>query len=378
MNATMQTEDQQNMSVEYLLKKHHELYEALRKSSPAFFEQSDNVECFVDDVKKLLAKMAAVASDEVTIQEYSKLTDIKATWERLLSSKLNISMTTSPLPSPKQLKIIEPEINEKAMRDTDVRAWISEQAYSLGLCRIKEDLMKEVSRLYLLFPSTWKDREQDWYYGCVCWAVKVLDGKIDLRKQIWPDSYHHLEYVWLNDVKKLKAYFNWIKRDRPFDISGGINDYFQACNDIRDRFVNKTGIQSSKEGFNEVKKYLTVHFPLLQQTSNTSTMSVDIQSANITHAIQRKAYRLYESTGELDESKNWSRAEKYVRQFYGNIISAVDGNSSSVRQVLDAFRFSEEADHRYSIVNCFEAAVAIYFLSANSITSVEMESRIII
>jgi len=45
----------------------------------------------------------------------------------------------------------------------------------------------------------------------------------------------------------------------------------------------------------------------------------------------------------------------------------LEATKCSIAQVLKAFQFSKHPDNRFLIVNCFEAAIAIYFLDPNII-----------
>jgi len=69
-------------------------------------------------------------------------------------------------------------------------------------------------------------------------------------------------------------------------------------------------------------------------------------------------------TSHSDATANWSKAREYAKLFYENIIPAVKKDDpEKVENVLKAFGFSETQEHHYySMINCFEVALAIYFL----------------
>jgi hypothetical protein len=84
--------------------------------------------------------------------------------------------------------------------------------------------------------------------------------------------------------------------------------------------------------------------------------------------IEKKAYRIFETTGSTNSYTNWIHAETYVKMFYENIIPAVETkNREKILRVIKAFQYSKL--NRFLIINCFETALGIYFLDPNVIQS---------
>src|SRR5271157_4121103 len=66
----------------------------------------------------------------------------------------------------------------------------------------------------------------------------------------------------------------------------------------------------------------------------------------------------------------------YVRLFYENIIPAVvEKDRLSVLRVLKAFQYSKAPENCWRVINCFEAALAIYFLDREIIESLWADSE---
>ena len=68
-----------------------------------------------------------------------------------------------------------------------------------------------------------------------------------------------------------------------------------------------------------------------------------------------------------DDEKNWSIAEYYVKQYYENIIPAVmDRDKECAFAIMNAFNYSMKGPYR--IINTFEMALAVYFISTDAIS----------
>ena len=76
-----------------------------------------------------------------------------------------------------------------------------------------------------------------------------------------------------------------------------------------------------------------------------------------------KAYRLWERNQNSEQLENWRLAEKYIQEFYRNIIPAVEEHDkSSITCILKLFKWDESSDNLSYLINCFEAAIVIYFV----------------
>ena len=216
------------------------------------------------------------------------------------------------------------------------------------LKNLTDNIADNVQRI----PSTEQDMKNDWYSACTFLVSQLIDSKIINFIQIGPDCYPHLEEIWLKDVKKLKAYFIWENNDK-----GSIKrNYYEACKEFRQLLINKKN--ASLEDFEKVKTYLETYY--------LTNGKIDENKYGTENLINTKANRIWESTGNPDKNENWFRAKLYVNMFYENIIPAVmENDRDKILTILKAFQFSKMPEHRYLIINCFEAAIAIAFLNKN-------------
>ncbi len=161
-------------------------------------------------------------------------------------------------------------------------------------------------------------------------------------------------------MQLLRAYRIWEKRKDKSNPEDAESDYFQACDHI-DGMLFNSHIKASRNDFKEVKKYIENRYLTGGKTEYTKS--------NLVTLVRIKAHRIWEGTGETDEVNNWLLAEKYIKMFYENIIPAVMKKNCEehILMVLKAFQFSK-AHNCYHIINCFEKALAIYFLDQDIIT----------
>jgi hypothetical protein len=201
--------------------------------------------------------------------------------------------------------------------------------------------------------------EWDWYTAQVFLASDILDGFPNFAGRIASTSYWRVEEVWVKSVKRLRAYFIWQRRGNGVDPTHEKDDYFQACEQLRDMLVNKD-MKARLEEFGEPKAYLESRY--------LSDGKIDQNKPSMKILISKKAERIWQVTGETDQAKNWLNAEIYVRMFYESIIPAVlENDREKTLTVLKAFQYSKAPENSFWVINCFEVALAIYFLDPDII-----------
>jgi len=250
------------------------------------------------------------------------------------------------------------------LSEEEVYRYLQSKAYQIGqerkLGRLFEqylELKHHRARIHENIPSTPKEREKDWYTAEVCFATEVLDGRISFVRQIAPECYPRLENVWVEDVKRMKAYLIWEKSGMPFEEDGGKREYWQACDELR-QFAMQASAKASLASFEQVRLYVEQLY--------LSGEEVDASHDSSAHAlIARKALRLWElEKPQNREKETWAAAERYVRGFYENIIPAVLGtNPEDIQTALEAFCNAHGASRPNYIANAFEAAIVFHFLS---------------
>lgn len=208
-------------------------------------------------------------------------------------------------------------------------------------------------------PSTNAEMDFDWHQGVVRFANDVLDGSINFANRIGSDTYWFLESTWLEDVKSLRAYFLWNERGGTSDSDQMTKDYLQASEEIRSMLFRPEH-KAHTNKFAEPRQYLENRY--------LTDGRIDESKPDVQKLVSRKARRIWVVTGDADIAQNWFRAQKYVRMFYENIVPAVVTNDASVvNSFLEAFAFSDASENRSQVIDCFEFALASYFLDIDRI-----------
>jgi hypothetical protein len=221
------------------------------------------------------------------------------------------------------------------------------------------DQIKKLLRSELrIEPSTWEEEEKDRQDARVLLASEVLDGRIDFARDIEPGSYGRLENCWLQDVKDSKAYLLWLARGGTVDEARSEGDYVGANVQIMAKLLDAATKAPDAE-FASVRDYLNQRY--------LTDGQLDLEKPETKPLIRNKATRLSQKRpGNRDENR--LRAVEYVVQFYENIIPAVGDNSPEhVRRVVEALEVQAWRERADIVVNCFEMAIAIYFLNAATV-----------
>ncbi len=254
---------------------------------------------------------------------------------------------------------------ETLLTESDVVGRIESLAFHRSNARkLRKVIDRPIRALFRYAQRTSSSPEEDtedWIHGERIFALEVLEGNVHLRR-LDPGSYHRLEMQWLSEVKRTKAYLLW-EPDEGSPVPRHTDDYyFAACEGFRNVLVSRE-LKAAAERFGPFEKYLKTHYL-------DAAGKLDLGRQGSQAMLTRKAYRIYEVTGEANPDSNWQHACAYARMFYDNILKAVkEHDPESTRTVLEAFQYSRAAEHRYLIINCFEAAIAVYFLDSDVIKS---------
>ncbi|NTU43042.1 MAG: hypothetical protein HGA78_08315 [Nitrospirales bacterium] len=247
----------------------------------------------------------------------------------------------------------------------ELHKWIKDAARKISRLR-KLEQFDRIGVQYLdSIPTPPAEKDTDWYNGVSFLMSKILDGTIRFD-EIDEKSYELLEKTYLQTVKKFKAYCSWATATGAGGSYWGETDkyYFTACKEIA-QLMGRTDLKSKSNDFDNLKSYI--------ENKCLTDGKFDVSQQKIKDLIAIKADRIHQNTRSEDNDKNWFNAERYVKMFYGNILPAVgtkdeekdeDKDKEKILTVLKAFQFSEAPENRFGIVNCFEVALAIYFLDA--------------
>jgi hypothetical protein len=301
----------------------------------------------------LLNEMRRVSALVTSVEDYDWLRSAVDKWRAVYVFTLNVPRNISLQPPTQTLL---PPIGRKEdtfFSEAVLNRWVRNLAFEGAkrrvVCRLQamapEELLKKM-------PSTKEEEEQDWRAAGIQLAYEVIEGRIALNR-IRPESYWRIMQVWLEDVKRVKAFYVWIDRGAAMETPRRTREnYSEACRLIGARLLGGTKLDPRE--FTAVSDYLEARY--------LSNGKVDLEKC--TPLIGAKAHRLWETTGETDCDKNWQRATNYVCEFYGHIIPAIvagdpDAHARVAGEMLEAVEGPDQ------MVNVFEMAIAVSFLPAS-------------
>ena len=180
----------------------------------------------------------------------------------------------------------------------------------------------------------------------LCYA-NLLSSSLDFANKVPSGSYRYLEEVWLRDVIRMKAYFRYIDKASATVQTDdeARDDYFRACNYYR--YLLIYGQKSLAVEFVPANIYLRERF--------FDDAGERLDDNKVSALIDNKATQDHIAKEAVTE---------FVYKFYGNLIPAITTGDKRARDaVQEAIVLSEGPNSRSSIMNCFEAAIAIYFLT---------------
>jgi hypothetical protein len=319
---------------------------------------------FREKILRLMWKITQVAGLTNCVDDYRWLQAAATRWRKTASSVLG-----TPLPQifqvPMPQSLSSPR-TEKVWLKSNFDDWLEYKAWEIFRRRaISRYCGKSEEEILAETPSTGEEHEKDWHAARIYLASDVLDGKLDFVRDFDTESYQLLEGdCWLRDVKQVRAFLRSQRHSGRSDEEAAVRDFTDTCSEIRDRAINQE-IKASQSAFEIVSRYLQMKY-LDRLDQNTW----DLKPTGIDDLIETKARRVWELTGNASSTENWTVAETYVREFYLNILPAVSGeDDSSTTKIVDLLQLSNSAD-RLDLVNCFEAAIVIYFLNASRINGI--------
>jgi hypothetical protein len=346
------------ISIADLKKTHEVLYEKALRDRSALMSNPEGLNDFLDGVDRFLADIVRISTQVTMLDDYSWLSDVTLKWHVIFSSVFNIQKEVPALSIPQKL---ESTTNLPFYSEESLEERFDKIAYYRSLARRTNELLRLVG-LEKLLPGTPEDADQDRREAGIVFAASVLEGDVHLARQVGPDSYYRLEQIWLSDVKKAKAFFIWERRDPSLDSDYDKSYYYAACEEVRQMLVNRT-IKGTLEEFEDAKYYI-------EQQYLDDEGKLDPRKPSAHALLGRKAGRVWQGGGE-NPLADWLVAETYSQMFYENIIPAVTaGDLESTLKVLKAFQYSKAPENRYLIINCFEVALAIYFLDGDTIEQI--------
>jgi len=338
-----------NLTIDDLKKQDKNLADEVLKHHPRFASHADELNLFIGQADSLINDIERLLVEVTSLEEYEWLRETALKWQAIYSTIFNVPRNVQIPPPAKDLKsppsviLDEQELNKR----------LAQKAYRLSKTRKVRKLLKEAEALQKGIHSTTEEMRMDWHHAQIEFASEVLDGVVHFVRHLAASSYPRLQQVWLREAKLLKAYCIWEGREgNQWNEKG---DYFQACDQIRQMLVARDLKKISLNDFSEAKAYLETNY--LNEAGKLDP--VKAKSLKDT-----RAYQVWVSGGESNPpAYNYEIAETYLQLFYENIIPAVTKNDQEkILLVLKAFNYCCSLGYRYRIINCFEVALAIYFL----------------
>ncbi|GAB6041061.1 hypothetical protein [Endothiovibrio diazotrophicus] len=358
------------MKVSYVLSNDRELYDVFSLNKEDILHSDD----YLEKLRKHISNIVEVAGNAKNIHEYFLLHDAMDRW-RGAGRALGISVDKA-LVLPEGLTREAPK-NQQTWSEDNLQKWVEIKSFDIRERHAIEwhesKPISEIIKSYneqLTPDQERQEADSNWLHAELYAAVEIIDGRFHLVNSITSDSYWRLEGKnggrWLSDVKRLKAYFHWKRRGELWSEETR-NDYLSACQELYSMLTDEHR-KSPQFAFFSIQEYIDKNFPPLE--SNSSQDEKEIKSRRNLWS-ETKTNRLMEIGASNDISKSRKIADRQIAKFYDNIIPAVvEQNGDSTREVLEALGMRKGFEHNQEIVNCFEMAVAIYFLDTDLIKNI--------
>ncbi|HVU32897.1 MAG TPA: hypothetical protein VHE61_05645 [Opitutaceae bacterium] len=249
--------------------------------------------------------------------------------------------------------------------DTTLEELVANRADRFGRDRITTwnnarsiDEMTAAYREHFGSDVAWVREKADWALAETHLAADIIERRVDLVYDVGPDSYWRLEgrdgRMWLERVVALKAYYRWLEKGRGWGITQSVDDYVWAALELR-KLVEDNSHKAAQVAFEPIGTHLLAHY-----------VGADgrlLDNARTREWIQVKADRLVEKRHLPNRTEAEQKAKRYMEKFYEHIVFAVlAADDDSIREVQEALGFRTGFEENQEMINCFEFAVAVYFL----------------
>jgi hypothetical protein len=305
-----------------------------QRKHPDRFKRGPDRDQLLSNAHALVHQLNEMAGKVRYVDDYTWLASALVQWQIVFSSVLEEPLMEQIPDPPKGLRASYPDkkVNKEVEKYADLAS-----------------LFRRLSR-----DSTEEEKNIDWHQAEVILSSDILDGKIDFVQKVDEEAFKHLQAVWLKEVMKVKAYFRHLDRKRKDkEPNDHWENFFYACEYYRWRLISSRG-KYEPEYFDDINTYMQHNF---LDDSNKKLLREKRKEL-----ISRKAERYHKRETFKDKDTDWAYAERYVKLFYENIVAAVmEADEAAKGRVVEAILLSE-GQNMLSIMNAFEAAVAIYFL----------------
>jgi hypothetical protein len=333
----------------------------IRRNVEELLRNSKNFKYYLDEVESLIEQIQSASAQTTSFDDYNWLRDAAIKWQTVYAGTLNIPKTIQvSLPSEDMElpSLVLPSLPAgRALTEREIEGLLRLLADHTFLCRTIQLSVVEDRET---------ERANDRYLAEVAFVADVIEGPANFPSRIGRSSYWRLEKMWLKAIKEYSAYLYTLTKWH--DLRGSHpardrQDYDEICKHLRELILTQK--KGQKIEFEEPKSYIEERY--------LTDGKLDLRKPEARKLVEKKAERFSEKAREsgfiADDFINWLDAETYTKMFYENIIPAVLETDPKIAKekiltVLKALQFSETAKNRYHVVNCFEVALAIYFLNA--------------
>lgn len=328
----------------------------IKKISP----ECKKIKPLMDRIDELLDKLVQFSRQPGTVENYLWACDTVLAWERRLADLLIVTRTVSLSNPPSNL--LPPLSQGDALSEAELQLRVERLAKVVYLYRKKKkELVGDMHEL----------QNQDWRRAEVFLANDILNGTIDFIRRIGRSSYWRLENIWMAEVRELVAYLDWESKGAILFDPHTEMHYQMAWREFRER-ISSFYPKGSANEFGEAKRYLEEKYI----SSKGDKYAIDynkLERSGKGSIIHIKSQKVRIEAGKWDndryrtDARNWLDAENYVIKYYENIIPAIlDRDRDCARSIVEAFDYSMQGPYR--IINTFEMALAIYFLSKEALS----------
>lgn len=351
--------------------RHQTLYDAFLRN-----ELTAKNKLKLGELKLLLQDIEGESKNVASVQDFRQLYDVVERWRRAAPVlQLNLRDITLVPPSPDQLaqRSSAPSL---VWPDSSLRDWLDLKASEFSKNRAFDEMVRG-HRETMSDDQAYQLARDDWSQAELYLASYVIDGQFNLVSSLTPESYGRIEgeagTMWLQRAKELKAYMNWKARGEGCDEKAARDDYAKASQEIADQ-VFRPERKAPQSAFLPIQEYIEKHFLVKDASSKDAVLGPAKERTRLW--LEVKARRLAERSGVDDPSE----AEDFMRKYYENISKAVLGcgeeNEKSTRCVIEALGLCPAFSHYEAMVNCFEMALAIYFLDPENARKAVAEASV--
>ena len=326
-------------------------HERLYASYLAGTALKDDRKTFTKNASTLVDDMVELSGSLKSSEEFEWLRDAIERWQTIFAAVLKIPKWIA-IKVPEEL---EPVVEYPTMKwdDYDLDTWVRNRAHDLAKERaVLKCTSLTPDELLRRFPGTEEEAITDFENATIILACGVVDGRMGIQ-QLQPSCYRRIASVWLEDVKRLRAYHRWLSETGPPRPASAY--WLDACADIEALLTNEHKDWTMAQ-FDPIRAY----FEHLCLTND----SFDAEKAQ--GLVTDKAYRLSVMKPE-GHTEDWELAESYVAGLYPRIVAAVcQRDSTAASEVTDWLtRPESDGDRTHLIVNALEAAVAARFVAGS-------------